>query len=268
MQFLIHVSGDVLDKQSKVYVVNSDSVESAQTIATQNFCDEFLTDKAVVTIKPQRRTTKAMCSFIFMLIPILLSFISWKNGHDSISISPDYISCLYGVLLYAAFVVRIKGIPRTVSSWIDIMFSVCSVLLLSTFIKTILVTETISLLGLGEVSVSTNVILPVAIILSWLGLKIVSLACMATILVIALFNITVLNVAMGMICGPLYIICAFVGIMLYLSIEPAFIETLSQFRRTALKSLDYIGRDISHAKDKITSIRNVISNREDLEDNQ
>ena len=267
MQYLVQVSGDVSNKQNKTYVVNSDSIENAQIIATQNFCDEFDINGEAVYVKPHKRTVKAITAFVFMLIPILLSLISWKNGHDTISISPDYISCLYGVLFYAAFIVRFKGIQRTVNSWIDILFCVFSVLLLSSFVKTILVTKTISLLGITEITISTNVVLPVAIILSWLGLKIVSLTCMAGVSIIALFNITALNEAMGMICGPLYVICSFVGIMLYLSVEPAFVESLSHFKMAATKGLNYISNDVSQAKSKAINIKSTISKKDNPIDN-
>ena len=164
-------------------------------------------------------------------------------------------------MIYAAFVVRFKGIQRTVSSWIDILFCVFTVLLLSTFVKTILVTKTISLLGLTDITISTNVVLPVAIVLSWLGLKIVSLVCMGGVAIIALFNITALNTAMGTVFGPLYIICSFVGIMMYLSVEPAFVETLLQVRNVASRGLHRLSGDVSHAKTKAINVKTAISNR-------
>ena len=257
MQYVIRVSGDVANKQNKAYVIDAHSEEDAQKIAIQNFSDEFSTSGDIVYSKPDRRTYKSIIAFIFMLIPILLSLINWKNRHDTISISPDYISTLYGVLIYAAFIVRFKGVQRTVSSWIDILFCVFNILLFATFIKTILVTKTINILGLTEINISTNVLLPVAIVLSWLGLKVISLVCMAVITIIALFNITALNVAMGSIFGPLYVICSFIGIMMYLSVEPAFIESVHQFGAVVSKSVNYLNRDISIAQ---TNIKNAKTN--------
>lgn len=261
MQYVVQVSGEVLDKQNKAYIVDSKTVEEAQLIATQTFCDDFAIESDAVYVKSHKRTYKAITAFIFMLVPILLSLIGWKNGHDTISISPDYLSCLYGVLIYAAFVVRFKGIQRTVSSWIDILFCVFTVLLLSTFVKTILVTKTISLLGLTYITISTNVVLPVAIILSWLGLKVVSLVCMGGVAIIALFNITALNTAMGTVFGPLYIICSFIGIMMYLSVEPAFVETLLQVRNIATRGLHRLSGDVSYAKAKAINVKTAISNK-------
>ena len=261
MQYVVQVSGEVLDKQNKAYVVESKTAEEAQKIATQNFCEDFAIEGNSVYVKSHKRTYKAIIAFIFMIIPIFLSFVGWKNGHDTISISPDYLTCLYGVLIYAAFVVRFKGIQRTVSSWIDILFCIFTVLLLSTFVKTILVTKTISLLGLKSITISTNIVLPVAIILSWLGLKVVSLICMGGVTIIALFNITALNTAMGTIFGPLYIICSFMGIMMYLSVEPAFVETLHQVKYTAVKGIHHLNDDISHTKAKAINVRMAISNK-------
>ncbi len=262
MQYLVQVSGDISDKQNRTYVVNSDSAENAQIIATQNFCEEFSSNGDVVCVESHKRTNKAILAFAFMLIPILLSFINWKSGHETISIGPDYISCLYGVLIYAAFIVRFKGIQRTVSSWVDILFCIFVVLLISSFIKTIFITKTFSFLGLSSFSIETSYILPIAIILSWLGLKIVSLICMGGIAVIALFNITSLNGAMGIICGPLYIICSFIGIMLYLSIEPAFIESIYQLKATTSKGINYVKKDVLQAKSNIVDVKTELSKKD------
>ena len=255
MQYVIQVNGDVADKKSKAYVVNAPSEEEAKKIATKNFCDEFSTNSDVVYVKPHMRTRKAILALVFMLIPILLSLINWKDGHKTISISPDYISTLYGALIYVAFVVRFKGIHRTISSWIDILFGVFNILLIATFIKTILVTKTISIFGFKEFDISANVILPVAIVLSWVGLKFVSLSCMGIIGIMALSNIIALNSAMGSICGPLYVICSFIGILLYLSVEPAFIEAMYQIRNVTTKGLNYMNRDLSIAKNNIENVK-------------
>ena len=268
MQYVVQVSGEALDKKNKAYVVESKTDEEAQLIATQTFCEDFAIESNAVCVKAHKRTYKAIIAFMFMLIPILLSFIRWKNGHDTISISPDYLSCLYGVLIYAAFIVRFKGIQRAVNSWIDILFCVFTILLLSTFVKTILVTKTICLFGLTDITINTNVILPVAIILSWLGLRIVSLVCMGGVAIIALFNITALNAAMGTIFGPLYIICSFIGIMMYLSVEPAFVETLLQVKNAATRGMHRLSGDVSNAKTKVINVKTAMLNKNNTSNEQ
>lgn len=251
MQYLVNVCGDVSNKQNKTYVVNSSSAEDAQIVAKQYFFDDFGVRSCEVFLKPHKRTYVACLSFILMLIPILLSLINWKVGHKTISVSPDYISCLYGVLIYSAFIVRFKGIKRTVSSWIDILFCVFVVLLLSTFIKTIMVTQTIDLFGFKSITINTSILLPIVIALSWLGLKIVSLVCMVALVLIAMLNIVALNEAMGMFFGSLYIISSFVGVLLYLSVEPVLSESICAISKATLKGVKYISNDVAQAKSKI-----------------
>ena len=226
MQYVIQVSGNVANKQNKAYVVNSSSMDEAKKIATQKFCDEFSTNTTEIYAESNKRTGKSIAALIYMFIPIILSFVKWKNGHETIVITPDYISCLYGAFIYGAFVVRFKGVQRTVSSFIDMLFCVVIVLLLASFAKTILITKSINVFGLTEINIDTNMFLIVAIVLSWLGL-----------------NITALNAAMGNIYGPLYIICAFIGIILYISIEPAFMEAMFRLKSMTAKGLYSFKKD-------------------------
>lgn len=254
MQYLVNTSGDVLNRQSKAYAVKASSKEEALEIAKNNFHEEFYAVDENISVMPFERTGKAIAAYFLMLIPIALSFISWKNGHDSISIMPDFISSLYAILLYAAFVVRFKGIQRTISSWIDIAFCIFNVLLISSFIQTILVTKTINILWIKEITINTTMILPVAIILSWLGLKIMSSVCIVGVGTFALFNITKLSEAMGPFKGTVFILCAFIGILFYISIEPAFIEALPHFKKSVRSGLNYVRDDMVEAGNSAKSI--------------
>ena len=243
MQYVIQVSGNVANKQNKAYVVNSSSMDEAKKIATQKFCDEFSTNTTEIYAESNKRTGKSIAALICMFIPIILSFVKWKNGHETIVITPDYISCLYGAFIYGAFVVRFKGVQRTVSSFIDMLFCVVIVLLLASFAKTILITKSINVFGLTEINIDTNMFLIVAIVLSWLGLKAVSFVCIGGVVIDAFCNITALNAAMGNIYGPLYIICAFIGIILYISIEPAFMEAMFRLKSMTAKGLYSFKKD-------------------------
>ena len=260
MQYLIYTSGEVLNRYDKAYVIKAPSKEKAQEIARKSFTEEFNVNDENIYVKPYKRTYKAIVAYAFMLIPIILSFINWKVGHDTVSIRPNYISCLYGVLFYAAFIVRFKGIQRTIGSWIDIVFCVVIVMLLSSFIQTILVTKTFNILWIKEVSINTNIVLPIAILLSWLGLKQISATCMVVIGVLSLFNITALSNAMGYIYGPAYIIGSFMGTFFYLSIEPALIEALPHFKKSVSSGLNYMRNDFVEAGNSAKKIRNAAEN--------
>lgn len=261
MQYLVQVSGDVLEKQSKSYAVAADSKEAAQEIAAENFRKEFYVGHDEVSVSLNKRTFHALVSFILISVPILLSFIGWKDGHDTIKISPDYVSCFYGVLIYSSFIVRFKGIRRTVGSWIDIGFCILIVLLLSTFIKTILVNKTLSFLGFIDIPISTNALLLIAILLSWFGMKLISLACMGIVVIAALFNISALNQAMGSFFGPMYVICSFVGILFYLSVEPACFDALNQAKKLLYKGGAYLLNDISQGQQQVVKIRSALESK-------
>ena len=261
MQYIVRVSGDVSDKRVKSYIVNTDSEESARTIAANNFCEEFSAQGEILYANTKARTKNAYLAFVFMIIPILLSYINWKHGHDTISIAPDYISCFFSAVIYAAYVIRFKGISRTVGSWIDIVFCLLSWLLLSTFIKTLLVTETISIFGLTELTINANTILIIAMLLSWLGLKLVSLFSIVLLAIFAFSNISALNDAMGSICGPLYIISSFLGLLLYLSVEPAVDQIMLNLRQSATQGIQNFKVDIAQAKEQAINAKSAIHSK-------
>ncbi len=262
MEYIIKVCGEVVDSQYKAYAVTAKNEEEAKKIAKQHFQDEFYTNGNVLVVeKPLPRKKRSIFALIAMCIPILLSLINWKYQHDTFSISPDLISCLFGAILYSAFVIRFKGIQRAVESKYDILFTIISTLLLSTFIKVLLFEDQIKILGIFNVSVNTNVILIAAVILSWLGLKIVSLSCIGIVVILALGNIVGLNNAMGTIWGSLYIISSFLGIIMYASIEPAFLETKSALLRFTKKSINYLSNDLGEAKEHASKIKNSIETK-------
>ena len=254
MQYVVHTSGEVLNRREKAYVIKAPSKEKAREIAKEQFSEDFLVIDGDIDIRPYRRTCRAIMAYIFMLIPIGLSFVNWKVDHETESMRPDSISCLYAILLYSAFIIRFKGIQRTVGSWIDIGFCIITVLLISSFIQTLLVTKTFNIFWIKEISINTNIVLPVAILLSWLGLKVVSAVCMAGVGLLAIFNIASLSEAMGSVYGPIYIICAFMGILFYLSIEPMVVEHWPYFKKSVKHGANYMKRDFVEAGNSVKKI--------------
>lgn len=114
MQYLVNVSAEVYNKEVKAraYAINAASNEQAQELAMHSFNEEYYVVGEKISVLPYRRTSKAVMAIILMFIPVFLSFISWKNDHNTISIMPNFVSSLYAILLYASFVVRFKGIHR------------------------------------------------------------------------------------------------------------------------------------------------------------
>lgn len=263
MQYLVHSEGKVLDNRKKSYVISAKTEEEARLIAEKTFLEEHHVVDGQVYTKPLARNRKAICAYILLLVPILLSFIEWKSGHDTICIRPDFVSCIYAILFYALYVLRFKGVEsvlKMTDSWVDLGFCVVIPLLFSTFVKILFVSEKVSLLGIFEFELDTKFVFPVAIILSLLGIKLMSVICMGSIFFLALFNIVNLNESMGSIWGPAYVICAFVGILLYCSVEPAFHQGLTFFGGSLKRGVNHEMQDFVEAKKSVKKVGNTISN--------
>ena len=83
---------------------------------------------------------------------------------------------------------------------------------------------------------------------------------MGSIFVLALFNIVSLNESMGAIWGPAYVICAFVGILMYCSIEPAFRDGISFFGGNLRRGMNHEMQDFIEASASVKKVGNSISN--------
>ncbi len=270
MEYLVRTTGEVTDRKTKSYVVRASSEQEAQEIAEKNFSEDFLitdqiTERAIFA-DPKKRTSKAVTACVLMLIPIALSCIKWAAGHDMISIAPDLISCLYAAILYGAFIVRFKGISRTISSGTDILLGIVIILLLSSFVNIILVDTTIRIFGIWELPVKTNIILIAALVLSWIGLKVISSICFILVGLFALNNILLLNDAMGTIFGPLYIISSVLGIAFYCSVEPAISESKLHITRSAKSALNYAKKDFTEAGRSVGNTARQINKIKDTTD--
>lgn len=255
-QYIVDVNGDVLGQQSKTYAITAKTDEEAQVLAKQIFNDEFVVVGECVSVKSSKRLRNAVISYVLLLVPIFLSLFLWtvEDSHKMIDISPNYLSCAISVLLYTAFVIRFKGIARTVGSWIDIGFCILIVLLFSSFIRTFLVGETTKLLGIVEIPIKPLYFFVVGLVLSWLGMKSISFIFMAIVWISALFNISDLSAAMSGY-GAVYVISSFLGILFYLSVEPARNEMLSNFKVAAIRSIKHTKEDFLQAKQSLAKLK-------------
>lgn len=245
--FLVRTTGSVVEEKSKVFVVKAPAKEIAQEHAADIFCEEFDIAGDSVQVRVYGRRAKAIIAIICMSVSIFLSFIPWMNNHDALLIRPDLISCIFSIAFYAVFVIRFKGIQNALASALDIAFIPIVVLLVSSFLQAILVKKTISLFGIVDFSLDTRIILVVALLFSAFGLKLASVVCMGILLIYSLVNVAMLSNAMGPIWGPIYIICAFVGLLAYVSIEPTIIESIPHYKQIGNRFYARAKADVFHA---------------------
>ena len=258
MKYLIHTVGNVVLPQEKSYLVNASTEKKAQELAEEQFMAEYDCNGKIHISKARSVDLAVVTSIAGMIIAILLSFINWKAGHSTISIKPDLISSTIAVIIYSAFIIRVKGLQR-MTGRIDFIFLILSVLLLSSFIQSILSSSEFKIPILGSY-IDCRMLFILAMILSWMGMKILSVGCMAVIFICGFLKIIKLNEAMGNIWGTVYIISAAVGIISYLIIEPTVEEMLPDYGRFTQRTFAYFRRDFSETEKEVQVIGEKMKN--------
>lgn len=248
-EYIVPVTGSVPERKTTSYLVRACSQDDARRIAEGKFSEEFGTFGESPSAL-DNRTPRAIAACTLMSIAIGLSYIDWAHGDNLISISPSLTSCLISLILYTAYVVRFKGIHRIVTSENDIALCLCVILLFASFIQTILAKEVTlfpKTLLTKELSIDSYYLLFATILLSWIGVKIVSAACFLLVGIAAFSSIMSLSDAMGSLFGPLYILSSFFGLLFYISVEPAASEALYHIKASSRAAKKYVENDFHQA---------------------
>ena len=255
-QFLVHAGGAVATEQDKTYVVNAPSgtAEEAQQIASEMFAEEFKCVGEVYTGKVIKRNG-TLWLILFMTVAILLSFVGWKNGHSTVSIRPDLISMMYAVCIYLAYIVRVKGILKVLESIREIVVCALVLMLFASFIQILLGTNEFKIFGTTLFSFDSKMLLLIALLLSWLGVKFLSVASLGIVAVCALAKLSIVNEAMG-VWGIVYVLSGFIGIILYLKTEPQVVAALPSYRKSLKAQMSCLKNDISEAGREGLEIKN------------
>ena len=257
-RYLIYTEGKVTNLQGKSYVINAKTPQEAKALAKKEFGAEYGNDGEIYVSEATDRSKETIASLACMCLAIFLSFISWKSEHSTINIMPDLISTSIALVIYSAYVLRFKGWYRMTRT-IEIIYLIASTLLLSSFIQCLLSTSTFKVI-IWSITIDCKALLVLAVILSWLGMKLFSVCCMAVICICAFFKIADLNVAMGHIWGPVYILSAFIGIVMYLAVDPAFQEIMPYYRKVAQRAFMFAKNDIMEAEKEADVMRKKIKN--------
>lgn len=255
-QFLVQAGGAVATERDKTYVVNAPSgtEEEAQQIASEMFAEEFRCVGEVYTGKVVKRNG-TLWLILFMTVAILLSFVGWKKGHSTVSIRPDMISMMYAVLIYSAYVVRVKGIRKMLESIREIVVCILVLMLFASFVQIFLGTNEFKIFGIELFSFDSKILLLIAFLLSWLGVKFVSVVTLGLVVVCALAKLSIVNEAMG-VWGIVYVLSGFIGIILYLKTEPQVVAALPSYRKSLKAQMSYLKNDIFEAGREGLEIKN------------
>ena len=257
----MHTSGKVSKFHNKTYLVKATSKKEAQEIAKQSFQKEFNCNRIDAETQSYARTKCAIAACILMSVAILISFFNYPyedkflfffSREKIFSFAPDMISTLYAIVFYLIYAVRFKGIKRTIETPIDIAFAVLSILLLSSVFQLILRTKELKILGFVELPDSQKVLI-ITILASLLGVKLVSAICMVFIAFTTVSNLSAANEAMEF-WGVIYVMCAFFGIILSLSVEPAILEAVPQIKNSFANTFKNAEKDFLEAKSEAKTL--------------
>ena len=261
-EYMVPVTGSVSERKTKSYLVRACSQDDARRIAEGKFSEEFGTFGESLSAL-EDRTPRARAACILMSIAIGLSYINWAHKHELISISPSLTSCLISLILYTSYVIRFKGVNKIVTSKSDIALCLCVILLFASFIQALLTGGIISIPKIpplidSSISIYSYHVLFAAVVLSWIGVKIVSAACFLLVGIAAFINIMQLSDAMGPLFGPLYILSSFFGLLFYISLEPAASEAIYHIKGSVRVAKNYVENDLHQAGEDLRKAGEVV----------
>ena len=234
-RYIVKTQGRVLDYQGKAYEIVAQSPSEAVQIANKQFNEDYPVADNMVYSKATNVSLLTIISAVSLIAAIIPTFITWTAGHEAISLMPSLLSCGVGLLFYASYLVRFKGITNALSTPKDILFCILLVLLISSFVQALLAETEVKFMFF-KIPVDTRTLLFMLICLSWLGMRSVSVVGAVVLLVLSYSNLVGLSGAMKGFFGPLYIIASFIGIVTYIAIEPAFHDGLLDFGNHTVKA--------------------------------
>ena len=126
-QYLIKTKGTVVVERERVYSIAARDFEEAQIKAKSIYGSEFK-PVDIICVDAEDRLGRSMAAMFFMMIAIVIAFIN-----DDLR--PNFTTCIYAIVIELSVIIRAKGIKNTVNSWIDIVFMVLIVLLISSILR-------------------------------------------------------------------------------------------------------------------------------------
>jgi hypothetical protein len=203
--------------------------------------------KAIADENELDSETLRLLSLAFLLISGALSFFNYTQirtfwPDTELTFSPSFLSTIIAICLITPLYLR--GILK----WNKSIYSLLSLTLI------LLVFGSFTELALGGKDNNTILYLLVAaVLLSWLGIKVIAGISWALALAAAIYSAIDNNMAMGFY-GFIYIASGFIGLVLHSGLAPGelFNGIKGEYSKTASSTLDTAKSDITASVEKIT----------------
>lgn len=204
---------------------------------------------------------------VLLGVTVLISFFTYyEPGHfQSVVLFPNMTSILFSIIIYASFVIRVKGLENAFKKFADITISILFILVMGIFIKLFAGSSTIpqGVIGkfLEHIGFGNNYLLIfLAAALSWLGLKQICGFVWLAVIGLGFIEFATCGKYMGDFKGVVFILSAFTGIIAYLKYEGKLV--MNAFKEMVLITKNSIGTDIKESqkftKDGISKIKSAI----------
>ena len=191
-------------------------------------------------------------SVILMLVPIIISFIQIEGEESkqilfihwtkefSTSIRPTLISTALGITMIMAFLVRnnprklLNGVYPFILVTEDVLFA-------ASFLNILCSKEPLPIPG---ITVTCQTALIIAAIISWIGIKAVAGFMWAAVAILSISRLASIDNAMGF-GGSLYILCAFLSLLLQWKALDIRIDTKSLMHEFISPAVKEIRSDVN-----------------------
>ncbi len=233
-------------------------VKESLFISAQNQEDakEKLEKMGITNSVLKDKSKSAISGIVAMSIAVILSFFRYfgKGSTDYIELFPNIISFTLSVIIYSAFVIRVKGLKNTFENKIDFAISFLFMLIIGIFIKLFSgdATKTSGLIGAILQFFHLDNGYPLFILLlclSWLGMKPLCGFVLIGIMIFGLIELVTCGNYMGNLISVLFIFSAFCGCVFYLKYEGnRIIQSFSDF---GTKTAGWMNDNIKASKDLI-----------------
>lgn len=214
-------------------------------------CKNQLKESNISFIELTKKSS-VLPAIIFLFIASLFSFIDFHKEHSlkTISLMPSIISMLFSIIIYSAFVIRVKGINNTFKNFSDTLVSVLFFYTLAIFINlfTSLPASSSGLIGkffYKTLNIKPINLIIVATILSLIGLKQVCGFVWVFICIAGIIELSSLESFLGKWNSVIFSISSFLGGVFYLKYEGKAIQ--NSFKKLSQTTFEMIKADINNS---------------------
>lgn len=208
---------------------------------------------------------------VLLGVTVLMSFFKYyePGGFRFVTLFPNITSILFSIIIYASFVIRVKGLENTFKKFADSTISILFILVMGIFIRLFAGSSTIPQGVIGKILAymgfgNNYLLIFLAAALSWLGLKQICGFVWLAVIGLGFIEFATCGKYMGDFKGVVFILSAFTGIIAYLKYEGKLV--MNAFKEMVLITKNSIGADIKEsqkfAKDGISKIKSAIETRE------